>query len=87
LAALEAMAAEVPVISTNAGGLPEININGYCGFMSDVGDVDDMSKNALHILRDDATLLQFKANALAQAKKFDIENIVPVYEALYNRVI
>lgn len=87
LAALEAMAAEVPVISTNAGGLPEININGYCGFMSNVGDVEDMSKNALHILQDDATLQQFKKNALIQAKKFDIENIVPVYEALYKKVV
>ena len=81
------MAAEVPVISTNAGGLPEININGFCGFMSDVGDVENMSKNALHILQDDATLKKFKANALAQAKKFDIENIVPLYEALYHKVI
>ena len=87
LAALEAMAAEVPVISTNAGGLPEININGFCGYMSEVGDVADMSKNALHILQNDATLQKFKANALTQAKKFDIENIVPLYEALYKRVI
>jgi len=87
LAALEAMAAAVPVISTNAGGLPEININGYSGFMSDVGDVNDMSKNALHILQDEATLKKFKSNALEQAKKFDIEKIVPVYEALYKRVI
>lgn len=87
LAALEAMAAEVPVISTNAGGLPEININGYCGFMSDVGDVEDMSRNAITILKDDKTLLQFKANALLQAKKFDIHNIVPQYENLYKRVI
>jgi N-acetyl-alpha-D-glucosaminyl L-malate synthase BshA len=87
LAALEAMAAEVPVISTNAGGLPEININGFCGFMSEVGDVNDMSKNALHILQDEKTLQQYKANALLQAKKFDIENIVPLYEALYKRVI
>ena len=87
LAALEAMAAEVPVISTNAGGLPEININGYCGFMSNVGDVDDMSKNALEILKDDATLLKYKANALQQALKFDIVNIVPMYEALYERVV
>ena len=87
LAALEAMAAEVPVISTNAGGLPEININGFSGFMSNVGDVEDMSKNALHILQDDATLQKFKANALVQAKKFDIENIVPLYEALYKKVI
>jgi len=87
LAALEAMAAAVPVITTNAGGLPEININGYCGFMSNVGDIDDMAKNALSIFKDDATLQQFKNNALEQAKKFDIENIVPIYEALYKRVI
>ncbi len=87
LAALEAMAAEVPVISTNAGGLPEININGYCGYMSNVGDIEDMCKNALSILQDDATLQQFKANALAQAQKFDIGNIVPKYEELYIKVV
>jgi len=87
LAALEAMAASVPVISTNAGGLPEINIDGYCGFMSNVGDVEDMSRNALKILKDEQTLLQFKTNALLQAKKFDIQNIVPKYEELYNRVV
>ncbi len=87
LAALEAMAAEVPVISTNAGGLPEININGYCGYMSNVGDVEDMSRNAVSILKDEATYQQFKANALAQAKKFDISNIVPLYEKLYERLL
>ncbi len=87
LAALEAMAAEVPVISTNAGGIPEINIDGYCGYMSNVGDVEDMSKNAISILKDEATLKRFKANALTQAKKFDIENIVPQYEALYKRLL
>ncbi len=87
LAALEAMAAEVPVISTNAGGLPEININGFSGYMSNVGDINDMSKNAIAILSDSATHLQFKANALAQAKRFGIDTIVPQYEALYERVI
>ncbi|MBC7866182.1 MAG: N-acetyl-alpha-D-glucosaminyl L-malate synthase BshA [Gloeobacteraceae cyanobacterium ES-bin-316] len=87
LAALEAMAAEVPVISTNAGGLPEININGYCGYMSEIGDVEDMSRNAISILKDDKTLQTFKANALAQAKKFDIRNIVPLYEKLYKRLM
>ena len=87
LAALEAMAAEVPVISTNAGGLPEIIINGNCGYMSNVGDVKDMSKNALSVLKDDKVLNEFKANALAQAQRFDIGNIVPQYEALYKKVL
>ena len=87
LAALEAMAAEVPVISTNAGGLPEIIIDGVCGYMSPVGDVEDMSRNALKILKDEKTLQQFKANALLQAKKFDIQHIVPLYEQLYSSVI
>ena len=87
LAALEAMAAAVPVISTNAGGLPEINVNNYSGFLSNVGDVDDMCKNALYILSDEARLKEFKNNALQQAKKFDINNIVPEYEALYQSFI
>lgn len=86
LAALEAMAAEVPVISTNAGGLPEINIDGVTGYMSNIGDTDDMATNALKILKDDETLKQFKANALAQAKKFDINNIIPIYEKMYSRL-
>jgi N-acetyl-alpha-D-glucosaminyl L-malate synthase BshA len=87
LAALEAMAASVPVISTNAGGLPEIMVQGVCGFMSDVGDVDDMSKNALYILSDDARLQTFRENAYQHALKFDIDHIVPQYESLYKRVI
>ncbi len=87
LAALEAMAAEVPVISSNAGGLPEININGFCGYMSNIGDVEDMSRNAVKILENEDTFRKFKANALAQAKKFDISNIVPIYEKLYERLL
>jgi N-acetyl-alpha-D-glucosaminyl L-malate synthase BshA len=87
LAALEAMACEVPVISSNAGGIPEININGETGFMSAVGDVEDMAQNAIFILSDEARLKQFKKNAFAQAKKFDITNILPVYEEYYNKVL
>ena len=86
LAALEAMACEVPVISSNAGGLPELNIHGETGFMSEVGDVADMVKNALHILSDE-NLATFKTNALRRAKEFDIKNVVPKYEAYYHRII
>ena len=85
LAALEAMAAGVPVISTNAGGLPEINKNDVTGFMSNVGDIDDMSAHAIELLKNNEMLTKFKANAYAQAKLFDIQNIVPKYEKLYNR--
>ena len=86
LAALEAMACEVPVISTNAGGIPELNVNGVTGFLSDVGDVEDMTKNAIHILHED-NLSTFKQNALTRAKEFDITNILPLYEEFYNTVI
>lgn len=84
LAALEAMACEVPVISTNAGGLPELNVNGYSGFVSDIGDVEDMAKNAIHIL-DDNNLQKFKDGALARAKEFDVTRILPLYETLYQK--
>lgn len=87
LAALEAMAAGVPVVSTNAGGLKEINVQGETGFMSDVGDVESMSKQALSILRDNNTLQSFKEKAAVQARKFDIHNIIPVYEKLYERFL
>jgi N-acetyl-alpha-D-glucosaminyl L-malate synthase BshA len=87
LAALEAMACGVPVISSNSGGLPEVNFDGYSGYLSNVGDVEEMAANAIKILKDDAVLNQFKANALEVAKKFDIKNILPKYEALYERAI
>jgi N-acetyl-alpha-D-glucosaminyl L-malate synthase BshA len=86
LAALEAMACEVPVISSNAGGLPELNIQGVTGFLSPVGDVDDMVKNALYVL-DDANLPTFKVAALARAQEFELSRILPLYEAYYERVL
>jgi L-malate glycosyltransferase len=87
LVALEAMAAEVPVISTNVGGLPEININGVTGFTSNVGDVESMSNNTIKILSDEKAFARMKKDALHQALKFDIDKIVPEYEALYKRVL
>lgn len=87
LVALEAMAAEVPVISTNVGGLPEINIEDVTGFLSDIGDVDDMSNNIIKILSDETAFEQMRKNALEQAQKFDIEKIVPQYENLYKKVL
>ncbi len=87
LAALEAMACQVPVISSNSGGLPEVNIEGVTGFLSDPGNVDEMAKNAITLLQDEEMLTQFRANALAQAQRFDIGNVLPHYEAFYKEVL
>ena len=87
LAALEAMACKVPVISSNSGGLPEVNFDGVSGYLSDVGNVEEMAQNALKILKDGATLQKFKENAFKVAKQFDIVNILPLYEALYQKAI
>ncbi|GJM34994.1 MAG: N-acetyl-alpha-D-glucosaminyl L-malate synthase BshA [Saprospiraceae bacterium] len=87
LAALEAMACEVPVISTDVGGLPEVNIHGKTGFLSKIGDVEDMAKNAINLLTNKEMLSQFRINALEQASRFDIKLILPQYEAYYEEVL
>ncbi len=87
LAALEAMACGVPMVSSNTGGLPEINIEGVTGGLSDVGDVDDMVKKAIAILQDDEVLKGYKKRAFEHAQKFSMDRILPQYEALYTSVI
>jgi N-acetyl-alpha-D-glucosaminyl L-malate synthase BshA len=87
LAALEAMACEVPVISSDAGGIPEVNIHGQTGFVSKIGDIDDMVANTVKILKDETLHSQMKANALARAKEFSLEKILPMYERYYEKVV
>ena len=87
LAALEAMANKVPVISSNTGGLPEVNVQGISGYLNEIGDVDGMIQNALLILKDNETLHQFKKQAYEHSKNFSVEKIVPLYEAIYNMAL
>ncbi|WP_116106318.1 N-acetyl-alpha-D-glucosaminyl L-malate synthase BshA [Lewinella sp. IMCC34191] len=87
LAALEAMACEVPVVSSNVGGIPEVNIDGETGFTSGVGMVDKMAEDIMKIFKDETTLQRFRANALKQAERFDITNMIPKYEAYYEKIL
>lgn len=87
LAALEALACKVPIITTNAGGLPELNVDDFCGYMCDVGDIDDMANKAITILSNEETLRYFKENALIRARDFDLKKILPFYINYYNEVL
>ncbi|MGB4960751.1 MAG: N-acetyl-alpha-D-glucosaminyl L-malate synthase BshA [Saprospiraceae bacterium] len=87
LAALEAMACEVPVISSNAGGLPEVNIDGVTGYLCDIGDVDSMAARCIELLQDEESLAVFRKNAFLQAKRFDINEVLPQYENFYLEII
>ncbi len=87
LAALEAMACEVPVVSSNAGGIPELNLHNETGFLADVGDVNTMAKHALELLKNEDMHQRFRKQAFAQAEKFDIQNILPKYEAYYQSIL
>ncbi|CAM1356867.1 MULTISPECIES: N-acetyl-alpha-D-glucosaminyl L-malate synthase BshA [Tenacibaculum] len=85
LAALEAMAASTVVVSTNSGGLPEVNIHNKTGFLSDVGDVADMAKNAIYVLKEDEVLNEFKINAKKHIELFSLEHVLPQYESIYKK--
>ncbi len=87
LAALEAMAAETPVISSNAGGIPEVNIQGETGFLAEIGNVEAMSNYTIKLLSDDDLLTKMKKNAKEQALRFDLTNILPLYEKMYSDTI
>ena len=87
LAALEAMACKVPVITSNAGGLPELNIDDFCGYMCEVGDIDDMANKAITILSNEENFKYFKENALKRAQDFDLKKIFPLYINFYKEIL
>ncbi len=87
LAALEAMAVGVPVISSNTGGIPEVNLQGETGFLSNVGNVEEMAENAIYLLKNESLFQQFRLNALKRAKVFSLKNVLPLYEDIYDRLV
>ena len=87
LAALEAMAVGVPVISSNTGGIPEVNLEGETGYLSNVGNVEEMAENAIYLLKNESLFQQFRLNALKRAKVFSLKNVLPLYEDIYDRLV
>lgn len=87
LAALEAMAVGVPVVSSNTGGIPEVNVQGETGFLSNVGNVEEMAENAIHILSDRVRLQEYRQNALNRAQEFSLARVLPIYEKLYEDIL
>ncbi len=87
LAALEAMAVGVPVISSNTGGIPEVNLQGETGFLSNVGNVEEMAENAIYLLKNESLFQQFRLNSLKRAKVFSLKNVLPLYEDIYDRLV
>ena len=85
LAALEAMINKVAVVSTNTGGIPEVNVHGETGYMSDVGDVESMISQSIAVLEDQERLAEFKDKAYQRALQFDIQHILPLYESVYEK--
>ena len=87
LAALEALAVGVPVISSNTGGIPEVNLQDITGYLSDVGNINEMAENCVKLLLDESKFQKFRLNAIQRAKAFNLEKVLPMYEEIYYSLV